>query len=88
MTFQIWKFPLPNTDNLIEMPLLASPLSLHLQNGVPTMWARVNPTLPLEKRRFVIIMTGQDLPSGLRQFLGTLLMLNDGFVVHCFEIDP
>lgn len=88
MTYQVWKFPLPQDDVTLDMPLLATPLSVHLQHGVPTIWARVDPTLPLEKRRFVLVGTGIDIPPDPRRFLGTILMHSDSYVVHVFEIAP
>lgn len=92
MTTMIWKFRFPAwppAKFTLEMPLASFVLSVQLQDAGPVMWAIVDPTLPLQKREFRTVATGQplDLPDAkIGRFLGTL-QLSMGLVVHVFAAD-
>jgi len=74
----------PGKELSIKLPKGASRLSFQLQNGVPTIWAVVNPDEPLEERSVLILHTGDDVPAVVVQnwaFLGTV-QVSPNYVVH------
>lgn len=86
----IWKFPvLP--DHNIDMPIGAEILSVQTQNGIPCIWALVDPKAEKEVRKFEIFGTGHELECNeniKRKFIGTFqpyLQMNLGLVFHMFE---
>jgi hypothetical protein len=79
---QIWKYKL--SESGIEMPIDAEILSVQLQNDIPHIWAMVSPQNELEKRKFVIVGTGQSFDDTNMKYIGTY---QDGpFVWHLFGI--
>lgn len=88
MTARVWKFRLPNMDNLVEMPCGARVLSIAEQFGRPALWALVDPDAPLEAKRFVCCMTGEPVDHHAARFVGTALMDGGAFVLHVFEVRP
>lgn len=81
----IWKFPL----DLVARPEPAMPrgarvLTVQLQNGIPTVWAAVDPTAPVEPRPLVVVGTGNLLPNDAGPYIGTWQA--DPFVFHVFEV--
>jgi len=85
-THQVWKFPLGDPDQTIEMPQGARILYVAAQT-VPTIWALVDPSLPLVKRRFITVGTGWDFdPTGLT-YRGTADGIAGWMVFHVFEGD-
>ena len=85
----IWKFPLKITDyQSIDMPTYAEILSVHVQNGMPCMWALVDPDGEMESRGFEIFGTGNPIEVDMgvdRKFIGTFMTHNDKLVWHLFE---
>lgn len=86
---KIYKYPLvPLADGIvrIEMPKHAKVLSFGRDpRGALCIWADVGISMPLEERRFQIVMTAEDVPKGA--FIGTYVDLGlTGLVLHCFEI--
>ena len=82
---RIWKFPLQITDRqVVEMPVLARPLSVAEQDGQLMMWAHVNEKSN-EKRNYEIriIGTGNGMPDSVGNFIGTVVM-SYGLVWHVF----
>ncbi|PXY33590.1 hypothetical protein BAY59_10945 [Prauserella coralliicola] len=91
----VWKFPLKLVDehgNVTDRPIITMPkkavlLALQLQNDVPTVWALVDTDSDVERRRFLVVGTGQPLPNDGYQwayaYLGT--WQQNGFVFHLFE---
>jgi hypothetical protein len=81
----IYKYPAPIDDEFtVEMPRGAQVLSVAIQDGIPCMWALVNPKEPLESRRFHWRGTGH--PANLMgRFVGTVLMHGGALVFHLFE---
>lgn len=68
----------------IEMPIHSDILSIQLQNGIPTMWAKVDTSLQMVKRIFVVFGTGHEINSVFDyRYIGTLQ--HEGFVWHIFE---
>lgn len=83
----IWKFQLEETSvQHIQMPVGHEILSLQMQNGVPCIWALVQPDRPKLPICIEIYGTGHDilpeLPSEKRTFVGTYQ--TGAFVFHVF----
>lgn len=83
----IWKFELETTDDIkLSMPKAAQILSLQTQNGVPCIWAMVNPANEKEERTFRIYGTGHPIDAEKEQrFVGTYQLLGGQLVFHVFE---
>lgn len=82
----IWKFPLEISDTIrLDMPLGAEVLSVQMQDGTPTLWALVEPAMPLTAYSFRVFGTGHPVPNGagLDVFVGTLQM--GPLVFHMFK---
>ena len=81
----IWKYEINITDEqTIMMPKGSRTLSFQLQNGIPCIWAVVEPNVEKEKRKFFIAGTGNPFPCEINaMFIGTIQ--NNGFVWHLFE---
>lgn len=76
----------------VAMPQHADILSVDVQGETAVVWAIVNPTRPIEARRFQLVPTGAELPRGcaLPSFVGTVQFLetlhNPGpLVLHVFK---
>lgn len=83
---QIWKFALaPDDKQTIAMPIGATLLSVHMQDGRPCIWAEVNPTEKSYPRMIEMFGTGQPIDGAARKFLGTILLAEGQFVFHVFE---
>jgi hypothetical protein len=82
----IWKYPIPRETRFeIEMPLGAVILKVAPQNGMPVLWAMGDNLAEMEKRKFILICTGEDITiSG--KYIDTFLIENDHLVLHLFEI--
>ena len=82
----IWKYPIQE-EAIFEMPKGAEILSVQVQDGLPTLWALVDPDAPKERRGFLVVGTGWKLShewfSQARIFIGTVQL--GGFVWHIFE---
>ena len=88
----IWKWqfflgPGLGSEHRLEMPLGAKVLTVAVQNGLPTLWARVpDADAPRELRRFVFVGTGNE--GELRasdEYLGTVQLAEGRLVLHIFE---
>lgn len=86
----IYKYPLQIEDRqVVEMPKNARILSIQVQNGVPCIWAKVNPKSEKEKRVIYIVGTGHDLENFISDFCnycGTFQIRGGALVFHAFEI--
>lgn len=83
----IWKFPLERVqEQKISMPKGYEILCVKMQNGVPTIWAVVDPLLGelYEAVRIQMVGTGHSFERENKNYLGTVI---DGmFVWHFFEV--
>ncbi len=81
----IYKYRLPAEQAAeIEIPSGAHILSLQMQEGVPTIWARVNPNAAPVKRIIYVLPTGLPHdPFDDQYYLGTL-QFTGGMVLHFF----
>lgn len=83
MSRVIFKFQLTATD--ISMSKDAEVCTFEYQNGVPCIWAIVDPDAPKEVRRFKIFGTGHPLPeAGECRYVGTVF--SGPYVWHLVEI--
>ena len=85
---QVWKYHLPHTRNLINMPRSGQIISVQKQGNHGVLWAIVDtePTHDTEERQIGIFGTGHNLPDNICVHLGTY---QDGeFVWHAFELWP
>lgn len=85
---KVYKYPVPLKDHFeIEMPLGAEILSFQSQNDEMMIWAAVWPNKPIEKRKFSIIGTGQDIDMDcVKDFIGTAQVVRGILVWHLFEM--
>ena len=91
MTMNIWKFPLAIIDaQEVEMPIGAKILATKVQPGVfdalgtPCIWALVDPTAKLVKRRVRIVGTGHAIEADPGEFLDTFFLADGALVFHVF----
>lgn len=86
MKGRIYKYPVTIDDVFdVEMPRGAQVLSVDVQGGRPQMWARVDPSAPVEQRRFQLRGTGHPLNGNEGRFVGTFQMHGGSLVFHLFE---
>lgn len=84
----VWKYRL-DPDITIEMPEGAEVLCVQTQNGQPTLWALVDSSNPLERRRFVGSDTGHPIPDDSGKYVGTFQIdriKGRTLVFHVFEV--
>ena len=80
----IWKYPLPQKEQFaLRMPKRANLLTVQLQDGVPTLWAMVDPSEDYTERDFVIVGTGHCIDVPRREYIGTWQM--GSYVWHLFD---
>lgn len=71
--------------NPVHMPEEARLLTLQVQQGVPTLWAQVNPEAPVVRRCFQWVGTGTKAPA-VGTYVGTVQMRGGEFVFHLYEV--
>lgn len=84
----VWKFPTPlyeirGPTNVIAMPRGAEVLAVGTQGLELCLWARVDPTAPVENRLFAFVGTGHPAPHDGR-YVG-LVSFDGPLVIHVFE---
>lgn len=83
----IWKYNvLMAVQFKLELPEKSRVLSVQMQDEAPCMWVRVDTERPLEVRQFAIVGTGNAVPDGYTEHLGT--WQQGRFVFHLFEPIP
>ena len=84
---KIYKYELPVDGGIITIKqCIIKILNIQEQNGVPMMWAIVDPDDEVVEPLIIIaIGTGWELPTGLEDYLGTA-QDEYGFVWHYFTI--
>lgn len=92
----IWKFPIPRAPRdrprppalwgmcVIEMPRESRILTVQAQNGVPVVWAVVDPAAPTVSRKLLSVATGQHSPGG--DYVNTFQMNSGALVFHVFDL--
>lgn len=82
----IWKFDVPIRDEFgLLMPKDAEILKLDLQDGLPKMWALVDPENLKKERFFIGRGTGHPINESNIRYVGTVVMRDGRFVLHLFE---
>lgn len=66
------------------MPIDAQVLSIQVQNGIPTMWAKVETNNPKAIRTFLVFGTGREI-NPVFDYVHIVTIQLDGFVWHVFE---
>lgn len=85
----MWKYPLTAWESGqfgIEMPDGAELLTLQVQHGVPTLWARVNEARAKVRRMFIVVGTGHDAGSPNNKYVGTFQVHDGALIFHVFEV--
>ena len=84
---KIYKYELPVNGGIIAIKqCIIKILSIQEQNGIPMMWAIVDPdNEAIEPLEITAIGTGWELPSGADEYLGTA-QDEFGFVWHYFSL--
>lgn len=84
---KIYKYELPVDGGIIAIKqCIIKILNIQEQNGIPVMWAIVDPDDEVvEPLKIIAIGTGWELPTGLEDYLGTA-QDEYGFVWHYFTI--
>lgn len=87
MELTIWKYELQVTDKqVIKIPEGVQYLCVQVQNGVPCLWAIVDPTAELRDRRIETYGTGHPIAiHGKRKYLGSYQLKEGALVFHVFE---
>ena len=84
---KIYKYELPVDGGIIAIKqCIIKILNIREQNGIPVMWAIVDPDDEVvEPLKIIAIGTGWELPTGLEDYLGTA-QDEYGFIWHYFTI--
>ncbi len=84
----IWKFPLRITDEqIIELPDVHQFLAVQVQNGVPCIWAAVDPDKPRVLRTIRIVGTGHHLTDFEKLgYVGTFQVNGGALVFQVFYL--
>ncbi len=81
----VYKYPFQVDDDVrIDMPIGAEILLIETQNGVPTIWAQVNPKATYVTRRFRVVGTGHPFESDRVKHVGSFQQ--PPFVWHLYEV--
>lgn len=84
----VWKYPIPVDDRFfIQMPRGATALTVQVQREEPQLWARVDPTAPIEERRFALCGTGHLRADINGRYVGSFQLHEGALVFHLFEVD-
>jgi hypothetical protein len=91
MTYQVWKFPLKVVDTQeVVIPFGAHILTVQAQEGVPCLWALVDPTHGPAHHTIRIAGTGHPIPKPPLgkplTYIGTFQLYAGGFVGHVFDL--
>ena len=89
MKKQIWKYELKIKDTQsIEMPKGSEILTVQTQQGIPCLWALVDPESESEIRTIELFGTGHPIYYDMgisRNYIGTFQMEEGRIVFHAFE---
>ena len=85
---KIYKYPIEITDNqIVEMPVGAKILTVQIQNGVPCIWAMVDPEAEKEKVHIRVHGTGHNVPDSDRlEYINSIQMRGGVLVFHVFKV--
>jgi len=81
MTQVIYKYALQVIDvQTLQIPEGMEPLHVDMQDGILTLWAKVNTTAPITPYIIYVLGTGHPLPKVGEIYLGTVF--DGSFVWH------
>ncbi len=82
----IWKYALKPGEFTLNLPRGARILTAEMQGQHPQLWALVDPSTPVDERRFLIAGTGHDVPDDpALAYVATFQIENGRLVFHLFE---
>lgn len=82
----IYKYPLGITDEFwLSLPKDAEILHIGVQEGMPMLWAIVDPEAVWDSRRLLVVGTGHLLPDGASKLTHVSTFQEGPFVWHVFE---
>jgi len=83
----IYKYELKIEDEqIIEMPVGATALSVQTQKGRPCLWMIIDNSQPVHQRRFYLIGTGQPCQHcDGSLYVGTFQFESSSLVFHLFD---
>jgi len=70
----------------LRMSKDAQILHFDVQNEYPRIWCLVNPDNENESRYFRFAGTGHPINCVIKNYIGTIKMMNDRLLYHLFEI--
>lgn len=82
---KIYKYALDVTDRQDVLMPDGEILCVQMQYGQPMLWVLVDPDAPIVKRVISTYGTGNLIPEGKRQYIGTYQMSAGTLVWHVFE---
>ena len=84
----VWKYPLPIIDNVeISLPKDSKILCVKTQKNDLCLWALVNPDEnETESVKLRIAGTGHPIEEENLEYIDSVLMYEDNFVIHIFKI--
>lgn len=82
---QIWKWEIDvKVGGEIEVPSDFRPLYVAVQDGVPCLWAEVDPQGKKMKMLVHVFGTGQPMPYARALYVGSFQLLDGAFVGHVY----
>jgi hypothetical protein len=75
------------SSHYADIPAGATFLTIQLQLGVPCIWFLCDPDVPIARRRIDVYGTGHELPPNPGKYIDTVQFVNEGIVLHFFEVD-
>lgn len=83
----IWKYQLLHKENQhIDMPGDAKVLCVQVQDGIPCLWAKVDPAAKPRTRTISVIGTGWVFECRPRAYIDTFQQAGGALVYHVFEL--
>lgn len=84
---RIWKFPIDQENQSVEMPPGSKILTAQIQHGYIQLWALCDDRVQgKELRHIAVYGTGNPLPDAPGEHLSTV-QLTSGIVAHVFEVN-
>jgi hypothetical protein len=94
---KILKYKLAIGTSTIELPKFAKILHVHSQGAGIYLWASVDTNQPVQKHKFGVFATGEELPVNdsnkydnykpeVDEYIGTVHLCDGGFVFHIFSM--
>lgn len=85
---EVWKYNIPINDMFsLVMPKDARILYFNTQYGNPRIWVLVKPDNERKTRYFRLVGTGHLINSPIKNYIGTIKLMDDGLIYHLFELN-